>query len=124
MEILQVPHENQDLHCRVSRLETQLSQLLNDNLALQGQCDALTVGVMFLEDSMANGAASSIAKMVTVSKKCKKRRFGTLSKEQGVLRTTTSSPQASREKSAKSAAAQRQLSPQANLPPLPTDNPT
>ncbi len=30
---------------------------------------------------MANGAASSIPKMVTASKKCKKRRFGTLSKE-------------------------------------------
>ncbi len=39
MEISQVPHENQDLHCRVSLLETQLSQLLNDNLALQGQCE-------------------------------------------------------------------------------------
>ncbi len=40
MEISQVPHEKQDLHCRVSRLEAQLSQQLNDNLALQGQCDA------------------------------------------------------------------------------------
>ncbi len=81
MEILQVPHENQDLHCRVSRLETQLSQLFNDNVAVQGQCDALTACVKFLEDSMANGAASSNPKRVTASKKCKKRRFGTLSKE-------------------------------------------
>ncbi len=72
MEISQVPHENQDIHCRVSRLETLLLQLLNDNVAVQGQSDALTVGVKYLEDSMANGAASSTAKMVTASKKCKR----------------------------------------------------
>ncbi len=58
MEISQVPHENQDLHCRVSLLETQLSQLFNDNLALQGQCNALTARVKFLEDAMENSAAS------------------------------------------------------------------
>ncbi len=81
MEISQAPHEKQYLHCRVSWLETQLSQLLNDNLAVQGQCDALSAGVKFLEDSMANGAASLNPKMVTASKKCKKRRFGTFSKE-------------------------------------------
>ncbi len=68
METLQVPHEKQDLHCRVSWLETQLSQLLNDNLTLQGQCDSLPARVKFLEDSMSNGAASSIPKMVTASK--------------------------------------------------------
>ncbi len=39
MEISQVPHENKDLHCRISLLETQLLQLLNDNLALEGQCE-------------------------------------------------------------------------------------
>ncbi len=48
VEISQVPHENQDLHCHVSRLETQLSQLFNDNLDLQGQCDALIARVKFL----------------------------------------------------------------------------
>ncbi len=41
MEISQVHHENQDLHCRISLLETQLLQLLNDNLALEGQCETL-----------------------------------------------------------------------------------
>ncbi len=50
MEISQLPHENQDLHCRVSLLETQLSQLLNDNLALQGQCETLTARFKFLEE--------------------------------------------------------------------------
>ncbi len=48
--ISQVPHEKEDLHSRVSRLEAQLSQLLNDNLALQGQCETLTARVKFLED--------------------------------------------------------------------------
>ncbi len=45
VEISHVPHEKEDLHSRVSRLEVHLSQLLNDNLALQGQCDALTACV-------------------------------------------------------------------------------
>ncbi len=72
MEISQVPHENQDLHCRVSLLETQLSQLFNDNLALQEQCDALTARVKFLEDSVENNAASSNPKMVSTSSKCRK----------------------------------------------------
>ncbi len=36
MKISQASHEKEDLHSRVSRLETQLSQLLNDNLTLQG----------------------------------------------------------------------------------------
>ncbi len=45
MEISQVPHEKEDLYSRGSRLEPQLSQLFNDNLALQGQCDALTARV-------------------------------------------------------------------------------
>ncbi len=62
MEISQAPHEKQDLHCRVFRLETHLSQLLHDNLALQGQRDALTARVKFLEDSLANSEASSIPK--------------------------------------------------------------
>ncbi len=57
MEISQVLHENQDLHCRVSLLETQLSQLLNDNVALQGQCETLTARVKFLEDSMEKNTA-------------------------------------------------------------------
>ncbi len=95
MEISQVPHENQDTHCRVSLLEIQLSQLLNDNLALQEQCDALTARVKFLEDSMENNAASSNPKMVPSSSKCKKRRLDALSKAQS----------ASRKKPAKSAAA-------------------
>ncbi len=58
MEISQVPHEKQVLHFRVSRLGTQLSQQVNDNLALQGQCDALTARVQFLEDSMTNISAN------------------------------------------------------------------
>ncbi len=45
MEISQVPHEKEGPHSRVSRLETKLSQLFNDNLAIQGQCDALTARV-------------------------------------------------------------------------------
>ncbi len=98
MEFSQAPHENQDLPCRVSRLKTQLSQLLNDNLALQGQCDALTARVKFLDDSITNSAASSIPKTVAASNKCKKRRLDALSKAQSVLRATTSSPQASRKK--------------------------
>ncbi len=49
-----------DLNSCVSRLETQLSQLLNDNLALQGQCNALTACIKFLEDSKANSTALSI----------------------------------------------------------------
>ncbi len=80
MEISQVPHENQDLHCRVSLLETQLSQLLNDNLTLQGQCEALMARVKFIEDSLEKNAASSNPKMVSSSSKCKKRRFDALSK--------------------------------------------
>ncbi len=123
LEISHVSHENQDLHCCVSRLKTQLSQLLNDNLALQGQCDALTARVKFLEDSMENSAASSIPKMDSSSNKCKKRRRDAFSKAQSGLRTTTSSPQAARKKPAKSAAAHRQLSPDVNLTPLSTDNP-
>ncbi len=102
MEISHVPHENQDLHCRVSRLETQLSQLLNDNLALQGQCDALTARVKFLVESLEISAASSIPKMVSSSNKCKKRRLDALSKAQSGLRTTTSCPQASRKKTLRS----------------------
>ncbi len=74
MEISQVPHENQDLHCRVSLLETQLLQLLNDNLALQGQCETLTSRVKFLEDSLEKNTAPSNPKMVSSSSKCKKRR--------------------------------------------------
>ncbi len=113
MEILQVPHENQDLHCRVSLLETQLSQLLNDNLALQGQCEALTDRVKFLEDSLKKNATSSNPKMASSSRKCKKRRIDALSKAQS----------ASIKKPAKSTAAPRQLSPDVNPTPLPTDNP-
>ncbi len=60
MEISHVPHEKEDRNSRVSRLETQLSQLLNAKLALQGQCDALTARVKFLEDSIANSTAPSI----------------------------------------------------------------
>ncbi len=36
MEISQVPQGKADLNSRVSRLETQLSYLLNNNVALQG----------------------------------------------------------------------------------------
>ncbi len=97
MEISQVPHEKEDLRSRVSRFEAQLLQLLNDNLALQGQCDALTASVKFLEDSMTgvvlgtkrtsslksnfkarakygktNLSAPSIPKIVSASNKCKK----------------------------------------------------
>ncbi len=114
MKISQVPHENQDLHCRVSLLETQLSQLLNDNLALQGQCETLTARVKFLEDSLEKNTASSSPKMVSSSSKCKKRRLDALSKSQS----------ASRKKPAKSATAPKQLSPDVNPTPLPTDNPT
>ncbi len=60
VEISQVPQDKADLNSCVLRLETQLSQLLNDNLALQGQCDALTARVKFLEDSKANTTALSI----------------------------------------------------------------
>ncbi len=56
MAISQVPHEKEDLYSRGSRLEPQLSQLFNDTLAHQGQCDALTARVKFLEDSMVNSA--------------------------------------------------------------------
>ncbi len=59
MEISQVPHEKENHQSRVSRLETQLSQLLNDNLALLGQCDALPARVKCLV-SMANNLASSL----------------------------------------------------------------
>ncbi len=65
----QVPQEKEDLHSRGSWLETQLLQLLNDTLTLQGQCDALTARVKFLEDSMANSTALSIPKIVSASKK-------------------------------------------------------
>ncbi len=88
----QVPHEKENLQSRVSRLETQLSQLLNDNLALQGQCGALTARVKCL-DSMANSAASSIPNMISATNKCKKRRLDALYKSQSVQRPTTSSPQ-------------------------------
>ncbi len=61
---------------------------------------------------MAKSAASSIPKMASASSKCKKRRLDALSTAQSVLRTTTSSPQASRKKPAKS--------PEVNLtPPCP-----
>ncbi len=60
MEISQVPQDKADLNSRVSRLETQLLLLLNDNLGLQGQCNALTACVMFLEDSKANSTALPI----------------------------------------------------------------
>ncbi len=82
MEISQVPHEKEGLHSRVSRLETKLSQLFNDNLAIRGQCDALTARAKFLEDSMTNSTASSIPKMVSASNKCKKRRLDALPKAQ------------------------------------------
>ncbi len=98
MEISHASHGKEDLNSRVSRLETQLSQLLNDNLILQGQCDALTARVQLLEDSVAKTTASSIPKMVSASNKCKKRRLNDLSKAESVLRTTTSSPQASRKR--------------------------
>ncbi len=49
VEISQIPHE--------SRLETQLSYLLNNNVALQGQCNALTDCFKFLEYSTANPTA-------------------------------------------------------------------
>ncbi len=89
MEISQVPHKNQDLHCGVSLLETQLLQLLNDNLALQGQCETLTARVKFLEDSLEKNAASSNPKMVSSSSKCKKRRLDALSKAQSASRKKT-----------------------------------
>ncbi len=86
MEVSQVPHKKEDLYSRGSRLEHQLSQLFNDNLALQGQCDALTARVKFPEDAMVNSAALSIPKMVSASKE---RRLDALSKAQSVLRATT-----------------------------------
>ncbi len=95
VEISPVPHAKQDLHCRVSRLRTQLSQHVDDNWALQGQCDALTARVRFPEDSVAKSAASSFPKMISASNKCKKRRLDALSKTQSVLRTTTFSLQLS-----------------------------
>ncbi len=55
MEISKVSHGKQDLQCCICRLETQLSQLLNDKPALQGQCDALTARVLFFEVSQ-NGS--------------------------------------------------------------------
>ncbi len=82
MEISQVPHENQGLHCHVSLLEIQLSQLLNYNLALQGQCETLTARVKFLEDLLEKNAALSNPKIVSSSSKCKKRRLDALSKAQ------------------------------------------
>ncbi len=60
MEISQVPQDKADLNSHVSRLETQLSYLLNNNVALQGQCNALTACVKFLEDSKANSTALPI----------------------------------------------------------------
>ncbi len=60
VEISQVPQDKLDLNSCVSRLETQLSQSLNDNLALQGQCDALTTRFKFLEGSKAYSTALSI----------------------------------------------------------------
>ncbi len=98
MEVSQVPHEKEDLHGRVSRLETRLLQLLNDYLAIQEQCNALTASITFLEDSLANSAASSIQKLVSVSNKCENRRLDALPKAQSVLRMTTSSPQESGKK--------------------------
>ncbi len=62
IESSKVPHGKQNLHCCTCRHEIQLSQLLNDYLAIQGQCDALTSRDKFLEGSMANSAASSIPK--------------------------------------------------------------
>ncbi len=62
MEISQIPQEKEDHHRRVSLLETQLSQLLNDDLALQ--CNALTACVKSLEDSLENSTALSFSKTV------------------------------------------------------------
>ncbi len=104
MEISQVPHEKEDLHSRVSRLEVQLSQLLNDNLALQGQRDALTARVKFLEDSMANNTAPSIPKMVSASNKCKKMLCPKYSQFCGQIRLLLKPPE---KKPAKSATAHR-----------------
>ncbi len=40
MEMPQILQEKEDLLSSVSLLETQLSQLLNDHLVIQGQSDA------------------------------------------------------------------------------------
>ncbi len=77
MEISQVPHEKENLQSRVSRLETQLSQLMTDNSALPWKCDVLAARVKCL-DSMANHAASSIPNMTSATNKCKKRRLDAL----------------------------------------------
>ncbi len=69
--------------------ETQLSQLLNDNLALQGQCKTLTARVKFLEDSLEKNTASSNPKVVSSSSKCKKRRLDALSKSLSASRKKT-----------------------------------
>ncbi len=45
MEISLVPHENQDLHCRVSLLESQFSQLFNENVAFRGSAMRLLLGL-------------------------------------------------------------------------------
>ncbi len=67
--ISQIPKEKEYLHSRVLLLETQLSWLLNDHLALQVQCDALTASVKFLEDAVANSAELSIPKTASSSSK-------------------------------------------------------
>ncbi len=51
MEISQVHQVQEDLHSSVLRPETQ-SQLINDNLALQSQCGALSARIKSFEDSV------------------------------------------------------------------------
>ncbi len=64
----------------VFQLETQLSQLLNDRLDLQGQCDALTARAKTLEDSLTKSTVLSILKTASSYNKCKKRRHDVLLK--------------------------------------------